>query len=447
MIKRFIIYGRKRLLKLDEHTLEVVRKSSASTVAKVAGMAIGLLVSVFLGRTIGAEGLGIINLSNRVVNILLVVGLLGMRQVIIKEVAITHNKKDFAHIGNVMHTAYWLNGGITLVLSVILIFLSPWLANTVFNEPRLQYPLMIALVVMTPQVFSRIFSSGLVGYRKIWQSNLVEQTLSIAITGILLVILWLLKREITVNIVAVCYAIGRAGVTISVGLYWHKLYKFKAKRIFIPKPLLKTSIPLLGSTLAAIVVSNADAIMLGWLGTTKEVGLYSVAARLALLTSFFLQVTNASVSPKIAALYESGKMMELEKMVQRVTKGLGLFGLMQVVVFIGAGKFILGIWGAEFTSAYWVLIILGLGQLVNIGTGAVGLLLIMCGYEKTQSHIAVISMLLNLLLNFVLIKYFGATGVAIATALTIAGVNIARVYFVKKKLGIITIPINILNKK
>ena len=186
-----------------------------------------------------------------------------------------------------MHTAYWLNGGVTLALSVILIFLSPWLANTVFNEPRLQYPLMIALLVMTPQVFSRIFSSGLVGYRKIWQSNLVEQTLSIAITGILLVILWLLKREITVNVVAVCYAIGRVGVTISVGFYWKSLYQFKSKRSVISKQLLKTSIPLLIITITSILVSNADVIILGALADVKQVGLYSVAARIALLTSFF----------------------------------------------------------------------------------------------------------------------------------------------------------------
>jgi O-antigen/teichoic acid export membrane protein len=198
--------------------------------------------------------------------------------------------------------------------------------KNVFNEFKLTYTLIAFLIVITPQVFSRIFSSGLVGYRKIWQSNLVQQTLSIAITAILLLVLYLAKQEITVNRVAIIYAIGQIAVTFSVGLYWHKLYKFKAKRIFIPKPLLKTLIPLLGSTLAAIVISNVDAIMLGWLSSTKDVGLYSVAARLALLTSFFLQVANASVSPKIAALYESGNIKELEKMVQSVTKGLGLLG-------------------------------------------------------------------------------------------------------------------------
>ena len=100
------------------------------------------------------KGLGIINLSNRIIKILLVVGLLGMRQVIIKEVAIAHNKKDLTHIGNVMHTAVLLNGGITLLLTVIFILLSPWLANEVFNEPKLTYPLIAFLIVITPQIFS-----------------------------------------------------------------------------------------------------------------------------------------------------------------------------------------------------------------------------------------------------------------------------------------------------
>ena len=225
---------------------------------------------------------------------------------------------------------------------------------------------------------------------------------------------------------------------LSVGSYWRRIYKYKVKRTFIPKQLLKTSLPLLGSTLAAIIVTNADVIMLGWLSSTKDVGLYAVAARLALLSSFFLQVTNASVSPKIAALYENGKINELEKMVQRITKGLGLLGLLQVIIFIVAGKLILSIWGTEFTNAYWILIVLGLGQLVNISTGAVGLLLIMCGYEKIQSRIAIIFMFLHLVLIFILINKYGAIGAAVATAITISLQNLIRLYFIKRRIGIST---------
>jgi hypothetical protein len=43
---------------LDVHTKEVIFKSSASTIVKVGGLIFGVLVSIFLGRTLGAEGLG-----------------------------------------------------------------------------------------------------------------------------------------------------------------------------------------------------------------------------------------------------------------------------------------------------------------------------------------------------------------------------------------------------
>ena len=445
MIKSLISYFQKRLQGLDEHTLEVVKKSSASTVVKVIGMAIGLLVSVFLGRTIGADGLGIINLSNRIVNILIIVGLLGMRQVIIKEVAIAHNKKDFGHIGNVMHTAYWLNGAITLVLSVILIFLSPWISNTVFNEPRLQYPLMVALIVMTPQVFSRVFSSALVGYRKIWQSNLVQQTLSIAITGIVLGIISLLKLEITIKLVAVCYAIGRVGVTVSVGLYWKTLYHFKSKRKVITKQLLKTSIPLFFVSISGIVMTNTDAIILGVFTNSKSIGLYTVAVKIAMLTSFFLQVTNASVAPKIAFLYAESKLDELERMVQKVTMGLSVFGLISMIVFLVFGRSILSVWGDEFTSAYWILIILSFGQFVSIASGAVNNLLVMTNNEVIVSKIHVFFMFLAIFLGVPLIYYFGIIGAAITTTIIVVGENLTKIIIVKSKIGISTL--RFLNKK
>lgn len=427
---------KKKLKSLDEHTLEVVKKSSASTIVKVASMAIGLSISVFLGRTIGAEGLGIINLSNRVVNVLLVFGLLGMRQVIIKEVAIFHNKKDFAHIGNIMYSAYWLNGGITLVLSVILILLSPWLANSLFHEPRLTYPLMVSLVVATPQIFSRLFSSALVGYHKIWQSNLVENALSAVITGLILLTLWILKQEITVHRVAIIYATGRVAVTVSVGIYWKTLYKYRSKRKNISKQLIKTSLPLLIITISGMIMTNADVIILAAFVDAKDLGLYTVAARIAMLTSFFLQVTNAAISPKIAILYESGKIKEMEKMVQQVTRVLWFIGLLSLFVYTFAGKYILGIWGSEFMDSYWILLILSLGQLFNIGTGAVGLILIMTGHEKTHRNISISYSIISLIAILTMTYIFGVKGTAIAVAFSVCCENLTKMYFVRKRIGI-----------
>ncbi len=422
--------------KIDIHTLEVIKKSTSSSLVKAGGMVIGLGVSVFLGRTLGAEGLGIINLSNQIVAVVLVFCLLGIRQVIVKEVAIGYHQKDWLRIGNTMFSAYLINGCISIIISIALIIVAPWISESIFNEPRLTTPLIIASLAITPQVFSRIFSSGLIGYRKIWQSNLVDRTLSIAVVGIILFAFWILNYEIDIIKVAIFYGIARFAVTISMWIYWKKLYHNKQKKKFIGRNLMNTALPLLLITSTTVIAANSSTIMLGWLGNTKEVGLYSVAARLALLTSFFLQVSNAALSPKIAALFASDKKKEMGIMVKKVTRGLAIVGVLPIFIFILFGNPILSLWGGEFVGAYWILIILSIGQFFNISTGASGVMLIMCGKERILGRIKILEVLSNIILNYILIINLQAIGAAIATAITITILNILKVYIVKKEMGI-----------
>jgi O-antigen/teichoic acid export membrane protein len=363
---------------------------------------------------------------------MILLGLFGMSKVIIKEVAIAHNKKDLDHIANVMHSAYWLNGLITISLSILLILASPWVASSIYEEPKLTYPLIIAFVVMTPQVFSRIFSSGLIGFRKIWQSNLVDQALSICLTSVLVFVTWLFVQELSVNMVATCYAIGRVGVTLSVGLFWKKIYKnnVSSKKIF--QKLLKTAKPLLLISIAGIVINSSDIIILGFFSEAKDVGTYVVAARIALLTSVLLHISNSALSPKIAALYSENNIKSLEEMIKRITKGLFFIGLFVFLFFIFSGNWILSIWGEEFEEAYWILIILGFGQLVNLTTGAAGIILIMTGHEKTQRNISLCFMMVFLILSFTIIPIYGALGASIASATTVVGINITKLIYVKK---------------
>lgn len=428
------------LSRLDEHTLEVVKKSSASMVVKVFGMIAGLLVSIFLGRTLGPDGLGIINLANRIVGFLLVFTMLGMDNVLVKRIAIAFERKEWKNVKNSIFTASGINGSLASVISLTGVLLSEYISNVIFNTPQLQIPLIIAFTMMLPQTFSRIFAAGMTGFRKIWQSNLVNETLSMWVIGILLLTLYFLKFEINVVRVALVYAIGRLVVTVSVFAYWEKIFRFKGNRHWIARPMMKMALPLLLVTATSVIAANADTIMLGWLSNTREVGLYSVAARLAFLTSFFLQVSNAAISPKLATLFAEGKITEINKMVQRVTGGLILIASFVLAAFILGGHYILSLWGMEFKEAYWILVILGTGQFLNIATGCSGLLLVMCGQEKVHGYISLVFVLLNLLLNYFLILNYGAKGAAIATAVTVGGENITKLIMAKKKTGVLTLP-------
>ncbi len=430
---------KRKFKSLDEHSIEVIKKSASSTIVKVLGILIGIGVTIFLGRTLGAEGFGIISLSNQIVTVLITVALFGARQIVIKEVAIAKEKNDSVHVGNVIYSGLWSTGFISLILAIILISLSPWLVHNVFKDDDLLYPLIIALIAMTPQVFSRIYSSALIGFRKIWQASLVDQSLSALITGLLLVGIWLYQREVTLLTTAICYGVGRFVVTVSVRYYWNSTFVKNKRNKIIARDYLGRGFSFFVISLSNVVFTDADGIILGVFSSAKDVGLYAVAARMALMTSFFLQVTNASVSPKIAALYASGSMAELENMVQKITKGLFYLGAFSLFIFIVFGESILSLWGSEFKEAYWVLVILGIGQFINLGTGAVGLLLMMTNYEKLHGRIALIFSGLNIVSCILLTILFGAIGAAIGAAAIVALLNITTLIFVKKKLNISTL--------
>ena len=420
----------------DTHTLEVISKSLSSSFVKVFGMALAFLMSIYLGRVLGADGLGIINLSFRIVTVLMIFGMLGMTQIIIREVAIASEENNQSQIGSVLYTAYLFNGGLTLILSLIFIFLTPYLANNVFNEPRLTFPLMIALLVMIPQVFSQMFAATLVGKRKIWQSSLADQCLNVLITVSLLFCLWIKGIELTINITAIAYGIGRLFVTLFMGIYWRKvLFKYNHKN-YIFRDLLSKSYPVLIASLSLALITNSGIIFLGVMSDSKDVGLYSVATRLAELTTFLLHVVNSSVSPKISSLYKQGKKNELEVMLKRTSKILCLIGLIFLVVFALTGKYILQIWGDEFINAYWILMALCLGQFVNISTGAVGQLLTMTGNQKQQRNIAIKCMLCVLIIMSISMAILGPIGAAISTSFGIIAINISTLVCAQRITGI-----------
>lgn len=421
---------------LDIHTAEVFIKSFKSLVIKGLGVIFTLFLSILLARTIGAEGIGVINLTNKIILLSITLGLFGSFKFIIKEVAISHNQKDFDEIGNVMHTAYWFNGCLTLIISVTLILLSPFISNHIFMIPELKFPLIIASIVLTPQVFSRIFSAGLAGYRKIWQSILVDSTLSIFFTLFFLLILWLNQIVFTINLVAICYALGRLCVTISVGIYWNKIFQNFSKRHKNFKKLLKTSKPLFIVSLVGIIINNGDVIILGLFSDANDVGIYSICLRISLLIVILLQITNSAVSPKIASLYSKNKLYDLELMIKKTTKFLFFIGLIFYLFLVLFGKSILSLWGDQFITGYIILLIVGFGQFVNISTGAVGAILVMTGFEKVQRKISLYFLFIFAVSCIILTSQFGIIGAAISTCLTKTCINLTKLIYVTKLLNI-----------
>ena len=103
-----------------------------------------------------------------------------------------------------------------------------------------------------------------------------------------------------------------------------------------------------------------------------------------------------------------------------------------------AGSAVLGWFGGEFRSYHAVLIVLTLGQLVNIACGQTGVMLSMTGHERVQLRLIGTTSLPFLALIIPAAHWFGAIGAASMIASSMAVWNIRAVIWSRKHLKVDT---------
>jgi len=187
-----------------------------------------------------------------------------------------------------------------------------------------------------------------------------------------------------------------------------------------------------------LIMTQIDIVMIGSLSGTTAAGMYAVARKISSLPSFFLAAVNSVLAPMIAGNLQSSR-AELQRTVSLGVMVISLSSVIFAAVLVIWGKPILSLFGAEFSGAYLLLVILIIGQLVNAIAGPVGLLLNMTGHQNDVAKVLGVSAITNIALNAVVIPSYGAMGAAVATALTLLMWNAIMTIIVWRRLRIIAV--------
>ena len=86
-------------------------------ILKVCGMITSLLISIFLARNLGSEGLGVVSFANNLGMIILVFTMFGFQNVIIKFIAIAKGKLDNKNIASTLKTSIIFNGLLSILIA------------------------------------------------------------------------------------------------------------------------------------------------------------------------------------------------------------------------------------------------------------------------------------------------------------------------------------------
>lgn len=199
---------------------------------------------------------------------------------------------------------------------------------------------------------------------------------------------------------------------------------------------LKTSIPLLLVSGIFLLLNRLDVIMLSLLSNPESTGMYSAATRIATIASFGLTVIQVITGPLIARYYTENNMVALQNSVLQAARFASYFAIPVFIILLLAGEFLLSIFGVNFVSAYWALIILAIAQVLNAFTGPSGHMLSMTNGQNLLALILLIGLILNLVLNYFFIPIWDINGAAIATSISMVTWNGLAAALVWKKYSI-----------
>jgi O-antigen/teichoic acid export membrane protein len=182
------------------------------------------------------------------------------------------------------------------------------------------------------------------------------------------------------------------------------------------RELLRFSAPLVPSSLGYFVMFYVNRIALNFLLTLTDVGLYSIAYRLASPVNMIMNAVSSSLTPLIYNTYNSEKTpAELARIFRLLTAA----SLMLILVLsIFANEILHLMTTKEYYSAAVLIPFLALSAALS------GMYIFTPGLFIAKdtglvSVINVISGLLNIVLNYLMIPAFGVVGAALATCVAL----------------------------
>jgi O-antigen/teichoic acid export membrane protein len=160
-----------------------------------------------------------------------------------------------------------------------------------------------------------------------------------------------------------------------------------------------------------------DILMIDWLSTKEDVGVYRVALSIAMLGTLPVMALTTAMNPRAAALVYRGETARLDELLKVGTRTLLLLLVPCFMALALLPSFLLELFDPEYVRGANVLLVLVLGQSVYVLTGPTNSLLAMGGYARVNLVNNLVAVGLNATLTFLLIPRFGLLGAAVGTVI------------------------------
>lgn len=417
------------------HFREILTKGGQILFVRSLGAGLSFLLQILLARRVDQVEFGIYSYCVTLLMLFSSVGRFGLDLGLVKQVSTAELRN-----GNESANAWLLSTLIfTVIFSTIIslpLYLSAeTISALIFKDTRYAPVVMIFISLVPLYSIMFLLAEGLRGKKATTTASTIQVLIIPSV-----IISYLLLSNDSIGLIKIGY-LYICGIIFGIvlGVYsWFYLLR--------PAPILKVSyiglatisrygLPYFIGSIGSIVLTWSDTLIVGMVSEPENIAAYYAACKIATLTSFVLISVNSIAAPKYAALYASGDIKTLEKISQLSTLLVALLALLPALIFVIFADELMSLYGKGYNTGSIYLIILTLGQYINVLCGSVGLMLVMSHNQSLMAKVYIISAILTCAVSYLLGKEFGALGVAVGTALGTAFWNVWMLILVKKKVG------------
>jgi O-antigen/teichoic acid export membrane protein len=414
---------------LEEDIKKVATGAGVTLIGHSLGRGLLFLSQIIIARFLGIEGFGLYALGFAAVKVCEIISKLGLDTGGMRFVSI-YRRENPSKLKGVLISSVVISLLSGTFIGLTIYFLSGEISQYIFRKPELTEPLKL-FALSIPFVAGTTVATSLMQGFHTTKYTVLTRDFILPITNIVLII-WFHYAGLGLSGVIYAFILSNI-VAFIVGIsYFTKLLpEFKSRDIkpsYEIKDLILYSTPLLFLGVLNYFLSWTDILMLGFLGSTKDVGIYRAASQAPFIMILFLSAVTSIYAPVAADLYKKGEIQKLSLLYRATTRWVSYAAFPIFVFLVFSAKEVMLLFGKEYVEiGYLVLIIVSIGQLINCITGGAGFTLIMAERQNIPLFISMASVVLNVILNFLLIPKYGSVGAALATSTAIACANITKV--------------------
>lgn len=417
---------------------------------KLFSMGANFIVTLVLARVLTPAEYGMFFVALTTIVIVASVGTLGMDQIVVRFAAMHAGKYDYTSARRVIVRCFSIVVAGTLVSCTGFFWFGPAFFQSALNMPTLAAYIGVLVVWLLFATLQRQLAETFRGLNDIRLATLFggvrsSGIINAALTCFIILILWVGKQLTLFTAWLAMLGSSILVVLIATFVMWRYLRRHEQVQgaggayHLTTTTALREGWPLWLAMLVTVLSNVGGSWLAAGLDTSAHVALYGVAQRFVLLLVAPMVVINAVLPPVISQLHVSMQLKQMERIVRSVSGLLLIPTIALLAVLVVGGKPMLSLlFGAFYENAYLILVVLCLGQVVNIATGAWQVVLPMTGARHQMLASSMIAVITQLVLGLALGYRFGVLGVAIGFCASTVITNIVGMFFVHHKLGIWT---------